>query len=57
MKATLTLRLPWLAVSLLAAAWLAGCATVPQVDWTSRVGKYTYDEAVTELGSPTVQTQ
>jgi hypothetical protein len=32
---------------------IAGCAT--KVDWASRVGKYTYDQAVTELGPPDKQ--
>jgi hypothetical protein len=38
----------WLAGSLL----LVGCKTTPPVDWNSRVGNYTYDQAVTELGPP-----
>jgi len=47
-------------VSLLALALLvmlgvvfAGCSsTKPKVDWNSRVGNYTYDQAVQELGPP-----
>ena len=39
-------RLVWL--SLL----LTGCATAPQPDWNNRVGNYTYDQAVAELGPP-----
>jgi len=31
--------------------WLAGCAT-PHADWAARVGHYTYEQAVTELGPP-----
>ncbi len=31
--------------------WLAGCATA-KVDWAARVGHYTYDQAVTEMGPP-----
>ena len=31
---------------------LSGCQTVPKVDWESRVGNFTYDQAVTELGPP-----
>ncbi len=34
--------------------WLAGCATT-RVDWNARVGHYTYDQAVTELGPPDKQ--
>lgn len=30
---------------------LAGCAT-NKIDWNSRTGNYTYDEAITELGVP-----
>ena len=35
---------------------LAGCATA-HVDWNARVGSYTYDQAVTDLGPPDKQTQ
>lgn len=31
---------------------LSGCATRPRVDWASRIGNYTYDQAVLELGPP-----
>lgn len=31
---------------------LAGCATTPKIDWTSRVGSYTYDQAVMDFGPP-----
>lgn len=30
----------------------AGCQSTPKVDWNSRVGHYTYDQAVEELGPP-----
>ncbi|HMP82739.1 MAG TPA: hypothetical protein PKA41_08575 [Verrucomicrobiota bacterium] len=33
------------------ATLLAGCKT-PKIDWNSRVGNYTYDQAVLELGPP-----
>jgi hypothetical protein len=56
MKVTLAVRIPLLAVSFLAAAFLIGCATTKSVDWTSRVGNFTYNQAVAELGSPTQQT-
>ncbi len=29
-----------------------GCASTPKVDWASRIGNYTYDQAVLELGPP-----
>jgi hypothetical protein len=35
-----------------AGLFLAGCAATPKVDWNSRVGNYTYDQAVAELGPP-----
>ncbi len=57
MKATLALKLPMLVVVSLAAALLAGCVTTKPVDWNSRVGKYTYDQAVTELGKPDRQSR
>jgi len=31
---------------------LAGCASGPSIDWKARVGTYTYDQAVKELGTP-----
>lgn len=34
-----------------ACLWLAGCAT-SKIDWGSRVGSYTYDQAVKEMGPP-----
>jgi hypothetical protein len=43
-----------LTVFLLAAALVAGCAT-HRVDWNVRVGNYTFDQAVTELGPPDKQ--
>lgn len=30
----------------------SGCATAPKIDWNSRVGAYTFDQAVIELGPP-----
>jgi hypothetical protein len=29
-----------------------GCKSTPRVDWNSRVGNFTYDQAVAELGPP-----
>jgi hypothetical protein len=34
---------------------LSACATGPKIDWQSRVGNYTYDQAVLELGPPDKQ--
>lgn len=36
-------------------ALAAGCASTPKVDWNTRVGNYTYDQAVVELGPPDKQ--
>src|SRR5213592_2914485 len=37
----------------LAAGWLlAGCASTPKVDWNSRIGNFTHDQAVAEMGPP-----
>ncbi len=41
-----------LAVWFSAVALIPGCATAPSVDWNSRVGNYTYAQAVNELGPP-----
>jgi hypothetical protein len=45
----------WLTATVLLLA-LAGCATHPKVDpsinWNSRIGSYTYEQAVGELGKP-----
>src|SRR5213595_3535594 len=35
----------------------AGCASKPKVDWNQRVGNYTYDDAVRELGPPVGSTK
>ena len=31
---------------------MIGCATTPKIDWESRVGNFTFDQAVVELGPP-----
>ena len=40
---------------ILAVAFLTGCKTPPPINWDSRVGHYTYAQAVTELGPPARQ--
>jgi hypothetical protein len=30
----------------------AACATTPRIDWNSRIGVYSYDQAVLEMGPP-----
>ena len=41
-----------LAVFLLCLGLATGCASKPKIDWDSRVGSYTHDEAVLDLGPP-----
>ena len=38
-----------------AALLVNGCASTKKVNWNSRVGSYTYDQAVAELGPPDKQ--
>ncbi|MCC6823596.1 MAG: hypothetical protein V9H26_27260 [Verrucomicrobiota bacterium] len=47
-------RRPSAAWAGLALCVLAGCTT-PRIDWAGRVGHYTYDQAVVELGPPDKQ--
>ena len=35
----------------------SGCHTAPKIDWNSRVGLYTYTQAVADMGPPDRQTQ
>jgi hypothetical protein len=43
----------WVVLPLaLAGFLLAGCATTPKIDWASRVGVYTYEQAILEFGPP-----
>ena len=57
MKANLAAKVLSLAILFLAAAFITSCRTTPQVDWHSRVGIYTYNQAVAEFGSPDKQTK
>lgn len=41
----------------LAIGFMTGCATTAPIDWNSRVGHYTYAEAVQEFGPPNRQIQ
>jgi hypothetical protein len=47
-------RWPGIALCLLL---LFGCATTPKVNWASRVGVYTFDQAVLDYGPPDRQTK
>ena len=42
----------WLILASLFVLLLVGCATTPKIDWASRIGAYTYDQAVLDFGPP-----
>ena len=56
MKTNLLVKLSFLTILALATAFIVGCKTTKPIDWNSRVGTYTFDQAVTELGPPDKQT-
>ena len=41
----------------LALLLVVACTSTPKVDWNSRVGSYSYDQAVVELGPPDRMTE
>ena len=51
MKLTNWMRMICWLVAALALLWVTGCAT-HKVDWGARVGTYTYDQAVLDMGPP-----
>jgi hypothetical protein len=55
MKMSPALKFSLPAILALTVAFLTSCATTKPVDWNSRIGNYTYDQAVTELGPPDLQ--
>ena len=57
MKANFAAKVLSLAILFLAVAFITGCKTTPTVDWNSRVGHYTYDQAVADMGPPDKQTK
>ena len=57
MKMHLAVKVLSLAVLFLAVVFIAGCKTTPTVDWNSRVGTYTFDQAVSEMGPPDKQSK
>ena len=53
MKTTFPLSKVFLVAMVMAALAFLGCSTSkPKTDWNARIGNYTYDQAVTELGPP-----
>jgi hypothetical protein len=55
MKMNLAVKFSLPVILALTIAFLTGCATPPPVDWNSRVGHYTYNQAVSEFGLPNRQ--
>jgi hypothetical protein len=55
MKANIAAQALLLAVLFPAVAFIAGCKTTSSVDWNSRVGVYTFNQAVADLGPPNKQ--
>jgi hypothetical protein len=49
---TLSVGLPLLPLAAVALLVLAGGCATQRVDWNARVGLYTYDQAIAELGPP-----
>ena len=41
----------------LTVAFLAGCAAPPPINWDSRIGHYTFEQAMAELGAPDRQSR
>ena len=56
MKMNLAVKLSFLTILVLASALIVGCTTTKPIDWNSRVGTYTFDQAVIQLGPPDKQT-
>ncbi len=55
MKVNITSKVLLLAILIPFVLFIAGCKTAPQVDWNSRVGSYTFNQAVADLGQPSKQ--
>jgi len=55
MQMNLAAKFSLLSILILAAAFITGCQTTKPVDWNTRIGNYTFDHAVTELGPPDKQ--
>src|ERR1700690_3094488 len=55
MKMNLAAKFSLLVVFTLVVSFLIGCKSTPPIDWNSRIGTYTYDQAVTDLGPPDKQ--
>lgn len=56
MKTNLAVKLLFLTIPILATALVTGCQTTKPIDWNSRVGTYTFNQAVTDFGPPDKET-
>jgi len=52
MKMNFTVKFSLPVIVALPVMLFAGCTTRPPIDWDSRIGHYSYEQAVTELGPP-----
>ena len=50
------IRAAWCLLLLAVLAAQTGCHTTPKINWDARIGAYTFDQAVAELGPPNEQT-
>ena len=57
MKMHLAVKFSFAVIVALAVAFLTGCKTPPPVNLDSRVGHYTYDQAISEFGLPNRQSK
>jgi len=59
MNTYISVSLPRLASVVVALVGLVvtGCSTTKKIDWNSRVGSYTFDQAVADMGPPDKQTK
>jgi hypothetical protein len=57
MKMNLAVKFSLPVILALAIALLTGCATPSPVDWASRVGHYSYNQAISEFGLPSRQSR
>jgi len=57
MKARTCLHAIFFTITLAILSFSVGCKSTPKADWNSRVGNYTYDQAVTDIGPPDKSTK
>ena len=42
----------WLGVTAFVLLFLAGCSTTPKINWNERIGTFSWNDALAELGQP-----